>query len=75
MLILLKLQLALDSGLTFIDQLQLLSLFKDIFEWCKAIVQMFGGDINVDESDIRCEGDLEDVAAIDDVLKRQRYGS
>lgn len=36
---------------------------------------MFGGDINVDESDIRCEGDLEDVAAIDDVLKRQRYGS
>ena len=75
MLVLLELQLALDGSIAFVGQLQFLSLLKDIFQRGKAILQMFGGDIDVDQSDIGSEGDFEDVIAIDDVLKRQRNGA
>ena len=75
MLVLLELQLTLDGSIAFVGQLQLLSLLKDIFQRGKAILQMFGGDIDVDKSDIGSEGYFEDMIAIDDVLKRQRNGA
>lgn len=75
MLILLKLQLTLDTSIALIGQLQLLALFEDIFQRGKAILQILGGDIDIDQGDIRSEGDLEDMVAINDVLKRQRDGS
>jgi hypothetical protein len=75
MLVFLELQLALDRRIALIGQFEFLHLFEDILQRGKAVFEMLGGYLDVDEGGVGRESGLEDVVSVDDILERKGDGS